>query len=811
MKYSDAFQLVQSHIESLAVPQCARMTTGLNRGWRFHAGDVLNGAQAVGFDDSQWRQLDIPHDWSAEGEFSNKNPSSGSGGWVQTGVVWYRKTFAVADAGPERRHFILFDGVSMNSSVWVNGHLLGQRPYGFSPFWYDVTPWVKAGENLLAVRADTSLQPYSRFYHGTGIYRPVWLVSTGTPHINLWGVAAQTLSADAQRAEISVTTEFRAAAFAETRWHGFGKEPQQETARDCALVTAILDDLGNEVAKTESAVRIDNFTEHKLNQQLTVPNPRLWCVENPAMYRIHTTLITDGAVVDDAVTPLGIRTLAWGPEFGFAINGKPVKFKGVCLHQDSAPNGSAVPVKAWVRKLATLKRLGCNAVRTAHHPFPAEFYHCCDALGILVMDEAFDEWARGWERDLVEQPYGKNGYGYSLYFHQWHDADLRAMLRRDRNHPCVLMWSVGNEIPELYLPEGVAITEKLVAICHEEDSSRPVTIGAEGQYRLTLQDGVMAALDIAGYNYVNLRNPNYYEDIHAAHPDWVMVGSETFYDPGHIPAIANHPYATGQFLWVGYDYLGEAHNPEETYDESTGAKRLQHGWPGIVDCLDTPRPEAWYRQSLWAEQPVAHLSVKTADWVQEWWNQIQAADHWNWAVGETKTVYCFTNCQEAELSLNGRVLGRKTKDLADPLPLEWEVPYEPGELTLTGLVDGKPACTHSLRTAGRPGALRLCCDSMTLAAGSVDVAHVLIEVVDGAGTVVPDGAFRVHAEVLGAGSLLSVFNGDMNDAEGYRNGSALTVAGRCMAVVKAGDMAGKVTLRAWVVGLEPVELTVLVN
>lgn len=419
---------------------------------------------------------------------------------------------------------------------------------------------------------------------------------------------------------------------------------------------------------------------------------------------------------------------------------------------------------------------------------------------------------RGWDRDFTEQPYGKNGYGYSLYFSQWHDADMRAMLRRDRNHPSIVMWSIGNEIPELYYAESVEIVRNLVRICKEEDFSRPVTIGAEGQYRLPLYEGFMELLDIAGYNYVNLRHPaNYYEDIHAAHPDWVMLGTETFYDPGHIPAVDGHPYVTGQFLWVGYDYLGEAYDPTETYDSATGAKRLHHGSTAMVDVLDTPKAEYWYRQSLWAEKPVAHMAVKTKEWVREWWNQIQAASHWNWAEGETKTIYCFTNCGEAELVLNGVSLGRRSKDLKDPMPLEWEVGYQPGSIELIGYVNGHPACSHRLETTGKPSRLALASDCLSLNADGMDAAHVEIAVVDDGGRVVPGAANRVYAHISGTGNLLSVFNGDMSDAEGYRNDNCLAVDGRCMAVVQAGRHAGVLRLEVTADGLEPATLDIEVK
>lgn len=810
MDYIKSFDKIQTYLDNLTRPLQARKITSLNLDWKFLAGEVP--AQGESFDDSNWRQLDIPHDWSIEGEFSNRHPSSGSGGWVQTGVVWYRKKFALIDHELGRKLFILFDGVSMNSNVWVNGHFLGNHAYGFTPFWYDITPWVKIGENVLAVKADTSLVPYSRFYHGTGIYRPVWLISTNALHIEQWGVAAVTEASGEDSATVAVTTKVRVAAYPETKWFGFGAEPQQEVTKACTLETTIVDGDGRDVVTSTVTANVANYSSPVFKQTLTVPQPKLWSADSPAMYSIRSQLIADGEIVDETLTPLGIRQISWGAGFGFAINGTPVKLKGVCLHQDSGPWGGAVPMKAWVRKLMTLKELGCNAVRTAHHPFPAEFYHCCDVLGMMVMDESFDEWKRGWDRDSLEQPTGKNGYGYSLYFDQWSDCDMRAMLRRDRNHPSVVMWSIGNEIPELYFAESVEIVRRLAGICREEDPSRPVTIGAEGQYRLPLHEGFMDLLDIAGYNYVNLRHPvKYYEDLHAEHPDWVMLGTETFYDPGHIPAISKHPYSTGQFLWVGYDYLGEAYDPTEMTDPATGAKRLHHGSTGIVDVLDTPRAEYWYRQSLWAEKPVVHMAVKTGEWVREWWNQIPAASHWNWNDGDTKTVYCFTNCEEVELLLNGVSLGRRQKNLGDPLPLEWDVEFHPGTVELVGYHGSRQVCSHQMETTGSPCRLALTCDSAALQAGYTDAAHVEISIVDRDGRVVPTATARVTVHASGAGQVLATANGDMSDADGYRRNDCLTVNGRCMAVIAAARDAGVVTITAHAEGLEQVEMEIEVR
>ena len=806
MDYTGDFARTQSYLDGLTSPLKHRHVCKLTDDWRFFAGACQ--AETADFDDTSWPLVQIPHDWSIEGEFSNRHPSSGSGGWVQTGIVWYRKSFDVPDASIGRKFSVLFDGVSMNSKVWINGHFLGNHAYGFTPFMYDLTPWIKPGGNVLAVSADTSLQPYSRFYHGTGIFRQVQLISTHALHIEQWGVTVKTRSIDQSRAILDLSTQIRVAAFADTVWHGFGHDPQKVDAKACILKSTIIDPSGRIVHETSQALTIAPYTQHTLTATISLEHPLCWSIDTPDLYQVRSELLLEGAVVDDQITPFGVRTIHWSADLGLLLNQKPVKLNGVCLHQDSGAWGGAVPAKVWIRKILTLKEMGCNAIRTSHHPFPTEFYHCCDRLGMLVMDEAFDEWKRGWERDFVEQPYGKNEYGYSLYFDQWHDADIRAMIRRDRNHPSVIMWSIGNEIPELYYPESVAITRKLAAICKEEDDTRPVTIGAEGQYRLPLQDDAMAQLDIPGYNYVNQKHDCYYQDIHLAHPEWTLVGTETFFDPEHVPAVKNQTSVIGQFLWVGYDYLGEAYDKTESVDPQTGTRRLMHGSTGMVDVLDAPRAEFFFRQSLWSDKPVVHLAVKTDEWVRAWWNQIKAVSHWNWQPGETKSIYCFTNCESIELILNDRSLGRREKDLDDPMPIVWDVPYEPGKIMLIGSNRGEVVCTHELETTGAASKLLLTCDSPSLVADGSDTAQVDIVAVDSQGRMVRNIDAAVNVTWSGAGQLLGLVSGDMHDAESYRGQQGVMRNGHCMANIRAGKTAGQAVLTVRVEGLPTAELAV---
>lgn len=811
----------------------ARKIQQLDEDWRFHAGDVINAFES-GFDDSAWRSLSIPHDYSVESEFSDVHMANG---YVQSGVLWYRKHFCVSVENKQDKLYLLFDGVSMNSQVWINGRFLGLHPYAFTPFGYDITPFVNLdnpAENIIAVKADCSLQPFGRSYTGAGLFRNVWLISTYPLHIEQWGVTSEIRKLSNEEVEINVCTKARVDRYPETVWNAFswqgsGMDQNNYIEKTCQVVTSIVDMEGNIAGETQDTTVMPHFSRQVFNQTVKIARPKLWSPNTPYIYTIHSKLLLDGKVVDDTLTPLGIRTIAFDANNGFSLNGECMKLKGVCLHQDSGIHGGAVPVRSWVKKLTVLKNAGCNAIRTAHQPFPEEFYHVCDYLGMMVMDEAFDEWQQGWDRGLSDKPYGKNTYGYHLYFEQWYETDLRAMLQRDRNHPGVIMWSVGNEIPELYFQEGVDILRKLVLICKEEDKTRPVTVCAEGNHLLRLHEGMMGQVDVAGYNYVNSREGEaMYSRIHEEHPEWVLLGSETEYEPEHWKTIAENPYVIGQFLWVGYDYLGEGadvlgedSNLGFTFDISalsgsrdlTGRKILRHGWAfGLVDIIDTPKGEYFFRKSIWGKEPVVHLAVKQEVMENKKpYSYFQSHMHWNWNTGDKKTVYCFTNCERVELFTNGRLVGMMEKDRQDPHALEYDVDYVPGMIKAVGYNNGVKVCEHSLVTAGQAFRVELESDCGLLKAGGRDYADITIRIVDEKGVVVPDAYGRVTVKVEGCGSLLGVVAADMTSNESYRAKSCNAYRGRCMAVVQSGKAAGTVELCVESEGLKPARLCLAVE
>jgi beta-galactosidase len=770
-------------------------------GWRFHLGEA-SGAEAAAFDDSQWRQLDLPHDWSIEGPYSADAPTGGGGGYLPTGIGWYRKHFTLPQLPADRSVWVEFDGVYENSDVWLNGRTIGKRPFGYISFHYDLTPFLVNGTNVIAVRVDNSHQPNSRWYSGSGIYRHVGLIITGNIHVAHWGVYVTTPEVSAASATINVRTLV---------------ENRRDVAWGATIRTALLDPQGKELTNAEaSCAAIEPGRQTPVEQQMKIDTPHLWSVETPVLYSLRTTILVDGTPTDEVATPFGIRKIEYDVDRGFLLNGKHVKMNGVCLHHDGGCVGAAVPIGVWQRRLATLKAMGCNAIRTSHNPPAPEFLDLCDRMGFLVMDEAFDEWK-----------IGKTQYGYNKYFDGWAEKDLTAMLHRDRNHPSVVMWSVGNEIREQPRPGGEEPLKALVAICHKEDPNRPVTLGCDN----IAADGgsttlpFLESLDIVGYNYVDRwheRRELYYSIDRQGHPKWRFVGTESTpargfrnaYSLGNDPAtvrpnyttgmiraeqlwkfVATRGYVIGDFMWTGIDYLGETRWPS----------RLAAS--GVLDLCGFPKDNCYFYQSQWTQEPMVFLFP-----------------HWNWTgrEGQPIPVLAYSNCDAVELFLNGKSLGEKRLEFprqgnsgswnrydrppvnattAD-LHLSWDVPYTPGTLKAVGRRAGRVVCMQEVRTAGAPAAIRLSADPNTIKANGTDVVHVRVEILDANEVLVPTADNLVKFAVEGQGRLIGVDNGNPMDRESYQVPQRRAYGGLCLAIVQSLRKEGKIQITAQAEGLK---------
>ncbi len=782
-----------------------RQVSLFNGGWRFHLGDAP-GADAPAFDDGGWRPVALPHDWSIEGPFDQKWASAT--GFLPGGVGWYRKTFAAPEAYAARRVSLHFDGVYCNGEVWINGHFLGKRPSGFASFVHDLTPHLlPGGRNVIAVRVDHSRHGDARWYTGSGIYRNVRLVVTDPVRIRPWGVSVTTPVVSANmaqvQAEATVQNDTDAAAQVEVRF-------------------ALSDPAGKVVAEGHASALVPPGGEQSAGDVLSVPGPRLWSPEQPALYTLHTLVYNDGKFVDAEDTTVGIRSLRFDPDEGFFLNGQNLKLKGVCLHDDAGALGVAVPPRVWERRLRTLKEAGVNAIRMAHNPHMPELYDLCDRLGFLVQDEAFDEWELGKNKWLEGWNVGTPGQdGPHAHFAAWGEADLGNMILRDRNHPSVIMWSIGNEIDypnDPYTHEALdrgaspqsyglghksehphadrlgVVARRLAGIVRALDPTRPVTAGLASAL-MSNEVGFADALDVAGYNYQEGR----YAEDHARYPDRVLYGSENGMRWDFWEAVADNPYICGQFLWTGIDYLGEA---ARWPARSNGA--------GLLDLAGSPKPEYYYRQSLWTETPMVYLGTRAVPEGEEagsLWSHKEAAPVWRGTEGDLARAVCFTNCEAAELFLNGVSLGVKRRDDTPDRVLWWDVPYALGTLTVHGLNGGATACTTELKTSGPPQKLLAHADTATLAADGMDLAHITLTVADADGVPVYDAAPEITWAVDGPARLLGLESGDHESHEDYRAPTRRAFHGALLGYIQSTETPGPVTVRLAAPGLDEAVVT----
>jgi beta-galactosidase len=778
-----------------------RIKKKFNNDWKFTREDKA-GFEITTVDDRNWRTLNLPHDWGIEGPFDVNHPAGGNGAYLPAGIGWYRKSFSLPDSLKGKRIVVQFDGVYMNARVYINGHFLGQYPYGFSTFQYDLTEHLHFDKpNVIAVRVDNTLQPSSRWYSGSGIYRNVWLITTNQIHFDQSAGAFVTYPKVSETdAEIKVQYNVTANAFPESdfRWWRRNIDVNKRVSKAAIIRTAILDSKGATVTEGVVKETIGDFSNVTFTHTLPVKNPKLWSARSPDTYTLKSTLEVDGRILDDYVTRIGIRKIDFTPQKGMLVNGAPEKLKGVCLHQEAGSLGVAVPAGVWHERLKKLKEMGCNAIRPSHHPFAPEFYDLCDTMGFYVMDEAFDEWNKGYPWGATENTYGKTPYGYHLYFNQWAETDLRAMIRRDRNHPSVVMYSIGNEIPNQRTPDGVQLAKKLQDICHSEDPTRPVTSAADFVLDAN-RTGFLSVLDIAGYNYIDRYNgPEMYAPEKANYPNRVILGTETYHDTRYWLAVRDNEYVAGEFVWVGYDYLGE---------DGVWPK---HGWDaGIIDMAGTPYAEYYLRKSYWSGEPVVQIAVETSAKRESDWHPRKAVSHWNhqWSGNYLLPLYVYSNCDEVELLINDSIVGRKAID-KNLYYARWEIPFQAGKVQAIGYKNKNRVTQHTLRTAESAAAFRVNPTKTTLVADNEDVVLFEVALVDKNGVVDPGAANEVTVKVSGPATLVGLDNGNLSDVTPLTSNKRKAFAGRLLVTVQATGREGDVTVELWSPNLKQEAFTI---
>ncbi len=803
----------------------SRERTSFNDGWLFMLGENAEAAEPT-YDDSNWRQLNLPHDWSIELPFAEDAPAGPGGGALPGGLGWYRKHFTVGNDIKDKQVYIDFDGVYMNSEVFINGHSLGVRPFGYITFRYDLTPYLKPGEdNVIAVKVDNSKQPNSRWYSGSGIYRNTWLTTTNPVHVDLWGTYVTTPVVTDEEAQVDVATTVR------------NTSDKEETI---SITSTLVNAKGSrEVQLSSDEKTIAAGDTAVISQSMMVRNPIRWTLENPYLYTLRTTVSVGGKVADQYETPVGIREFHFDAEKGFFLNGVATKIKGVCQHHDLGSLGAAINTRALERQLEILKEMGCNAIRTTHNPPAPELLDLCDRMGFIVQDETFDVWRKR-----------KTEYDYSHYFNDWYERDLSDHIIRDRNHPSIFMWSIGNEVLEqwshadadtLSLAEANLIlnfgqdesllaqedseemgvnsllTKRLADITRELDPTRPITAGCnESSPRNFLFKS--NALDLIGFNYQDhdfaavpqnfpgkpfiitestsgLMTRGYYRMPSDSMYIWPERWDKPFYDESmacssydncHVPWGTTHEkswqwardndFISGLYVWTGFDYLGEP---------------TPYGWParssffGIIDLAGFPKDVYYMYQSEWSDKDVLHLFP-----------------HWNWTPGQDIDMWAYyNNADEVELFINGKSQGVKTKE-GDNMHAIWKVKYEPGIVNIISRKDGKEVLTKSTSTAGEPAKIRLTADRGNIKADGTDLSFVTVEVLDEVGNIVPTADNLIQFEVNGPAFIAGVDNGNPVSHESFKAPQRKAFNGKCLVILQNNGQSGAIELTATGNGLQ---------
>lgn len=765
-----------------------RVITNFNNNWKFFLGDDSLASNAV-YNDAGWRQLSLPHDWSIEGSFSEKNPTTSNQAALPAGIGWYRKKFILPVSSKDKSVFINFDGIYRNSEVWINGHYLGKRPNGYISFRYELTHYlnVENKENVIAVRVDNSAQPNSRWYTGSGIYRKVWLLTTEKIAIDNWGTFVTTPNMDLKSANVHISTSIINSTSSPERVN---------------IQTTIYNEMGKTVASNmlSNIMLKDSLTI--TSTDLAIAQPMLWSVSSPYLYKAITKVLWKNKVVDEYQTSFGVRTFYFDASKGFFLNGKQLKILGVCNHHDLGALGAAVNKRAIERQLEILKAMGCNAIRTAHNPPATELLDLCDKMGFIVMDEAFDMWLKK-----------KNNQDYHVDFQKWHKVDLEDQIKRDRNHPSVFIWSIGNEIREQFDSTGITIAKDLAEIIKSLDTTRPVTSALTENVPSKNYIYQSGALDLLGFNY----KIESYPELPGKFPGKKLIASETnsaLATRGHYDmpsdsarlwppdsktvfkgnadmtvsaydntyaywgysheagwkAVKKFDFISGLFIWSGFDFLGEP---------------VPYPWParssyyGLIDLAGFPKDSYYMYQSEWTTKPVLHIFP-----------------HWNWPKGKLVDVWAYyNNADEVELFLNGRSLGVKKKE-GDNLHLMWRVKYEPGTLLAISKLHGKTVLTRQIKTAGKPAKIKLTADRKTIDANGEALSFVTVEILDASGNPVPEADNLIDFSISGPGFIAGVDNGLQTSMESFKASHRKAFNGLCLAIIQSSGKEGKILLKA---------------
>ena len=747
--------------------------TSFNANWKFYKGEA-GSAYNEGFDDASWRNLSVPHDWSIELPFNINSASGGGGGYLEGGIGWYRKSFILPKSSLGKRITIQFEGVYMNSQVWINGHLLGTRPYGYSTFEYNLTPYIHSGKtpNVIAVRADNT-QPNSRWYSGSGIYRNVWLTVTDPLHIAYCGTFVTASDISTTSASITAITRI---------------ENHSQGAKKVSVITLIYDKFGKLlVTNVGKPLTLPKDSSFQYTYSEDLKNPILWSLTDPYLYSIKTRIIENKNILDNFSTTFGIRKISVNPTTGFWLNGKNIKLRGVCMHHDLGSLGAAQNYRALERQVEILKSFGCNAIRTSHNPPTPELLEICDRLGVVVMDEAFDCWEQG-----------KNTNDYGKDFNKWAQQDVKDWVRRDRNHASVVMWSIGNEIPQQGDAKGYTIAKDLIKWVRADDTTRLIS------QALNYQALLGPLLDVVGYNYAGSAS---YENDHKKNPNWVIFGSETssavrtrgiYHLPTNLNLLTNpdmqcssydnsvvswghsaedswetdqtKSFVAGQFIWTGFDYIGEP---------------TPYGWPakssyfGIIDMCGFPKDIFYFYKSQWTTEPMVHL-----------------LPHWNWAPGDTIPVWAYSNCDSVSLSVNGVSMGARKMNGFKPYHAEWIVPFTAGIVRAEAFRNGIVVAKDSIITAGADSKIGLKTDRHVIQADGRDQAFIETSILDANGTLSPNAENQINYSITGPGKIVGVDNGNPISLESFQGSTRKVFSGKCLAIVQSTGVKGQITVTA---------------